>query len=585
MHQPCLPGRPSPNCVASFLDRSLAHQMVAWTGVCLLILAAPFEALQPVVRLPGQSLSSLEIVMLVAFLAWLAAIAFLGQLPRWKTPLTVPWVAVMLTGLVAASAAPIDRANALRMVGRSGLAFVVFLMTVSGVTTTERLRSVLMTAAGVGVIISVLILLEYSGNPFVLRALHLFRPGIAVVGSQIRAAGPFQYPTIASMYLEIVFALTLGLLIVSADNRRAWAVVALVGVLALVAEGIALTFTRSGFLTLTVSLFIVGVLRYRRLGFDRGVRLVAFVALIVAVEILSSRSVDALRLRMMTETQDEWYRASVDAPLTVSLQTGALAAIPVEVTNTGLITWDPALDHPFRFSYHWMTADEDRVAVWEGARTEFGAPVTPGETVTLHAKVQAPTEPGRFRLVWDVEQRDRLWFSTEPGALVVETRAIVSGPMIAPIAPSRILTFPKARLRPGRMTLWRAAARMLRAHPLVGVGPDNFRLLYGQYAGIANADPRAHSNNMYLEVVAGSGLIGGLAFLWLGWQSAKRFAAAGLGNRVTLGAGVSAAGAAIAIHGLVDAFLAFTATYILIAVTVGLAVASSAIDEPHAYRV
>ena len=75
-------------------------------------------------------------------------------------------------------------------------------------------------------------------------------------------------------------------------------------------------------------------------------------------------------------------------------------------------------------------------------------------------------------------------------------------------------------------TLWQAAGRMLMAHPVLGVGPDNFRLLYGGYAGIANPDPRVHTNNMYLEALIGGGLVAGAAFAWLCWRAAKAFATA-----------------------------------------------------------
>jgi hypothetical protein len=50
-------------------------------------------------------------------------------------------------------------------------------------------------------------------------------------------------------------------------------------------------------------------------------------------------------------------------------------------------------------------------------------------------------------------------------------------------------------------------------------------------------------------------------------------------------AGVAAASVAIAFHGLVDSFLSFTATYILIAVTLGMASASHAINQAHAHRI
>ncbi len=56
---------------------------------------------------------------------------------------------------------------------------------------------------------------------------------------------------------------------------------------------------------------------------------------------------------------------------------------------------------------------------------------------------------------------------------------------------------------------------MFAAHPLAGVGPDNFRLAYGGYLGLASTDERTHSNNMYLEMLAGGGLLVVGAFGWL----------------------------------------------------------------------
>ncbi len=282
--------------------------MVAWTGVCLLVLVAPFEALHPIVRLPGQSLTIVELALLAVLTAWLAAALLFRQRPPLRTPLTLPWVMVLLTSAVAAAVAPVDRTNAFHMVARFGLAFGVFLVTVSGISTPDRLRRVVVSAAVVGVAISVLVMLEFLGNGFVLRTLRIFRPGIAVVGSQVRAAGPFQYPTIASMYLEIVFAFTLGLLPDAVVEKRWWVVAAVIAVLAVIAEGIVLTFTRAGLLTLTAGVLLVGAIRYRRGGFDTATWAVALIGLVVAVEIVTSRSADVLRLRMTTESQDNWYR-------------------------------------------------------------------------------------------------------------------------------------------------------------------------------------------------------------------------------------------------------------------------------------
>jgi hypothetical protein len=50
-------------------------------------------------------------------------------------------------------------------------------------------------------------------------------------------------------------------------------------------------------------------------------------------------------------------------------------------------------------------------------------------------------------------------------------------------------------------------------------------------------------------------------------------------------ASLAAATLAIGLHGFVDSFLSFTATYILFAVTLGLTSASLALIRTHAHRI
>jgi hypothetical protein len=584
--------RPVP-VAASGLRSPALVSTTASVGVCVWIAAAPFELLQPVARVPGQSLSSVEAVLLAVVGAWFVAIVWTETLPGWRTPLTTPWALFLVAMSAAALAAPSARANALHMVGRFGLAFGVYLVTVSGITTVGRLRAVFSVSAAVGVIVSILAVLEFLGVPPVLRALTAFRPGVAVVGSQVRAAGPFQYPTIASMYLEILFAFVLALVLLAIDEGRPVRAAAAATAAALMAEAVTLTFTRAGLATMAGSLAIAGAWRWRLRGWDGGVKALAAIAAVIAIEVLTSHSSDAVRLRMTTEAQDDWYRASIEAPLDLELTTGGTTTIPVTLTNTGLTTWDSAAQPPCRVAYHWLFAGEDRVADFEGLRTTLSEPVPPGATVTIQARVRAPAQAGRYRLMWDLVQEGRLWFSTEPGAEIIVSRATVTGPAVAgfgsPLGSMPLPSLPTASVRPGRMKLWRAAGRMLLERPLFGVGPDNFRLLYGGYAGIANPDTRVHTNNMYLEVLAGGGLLAGAAFAWLCWRALNLF----LGSlrrgadrqTATVAAAVASAGAAIALHGVVDSFFSFTATYVLFAITLGLASASDAMTMRHADRV
>jgi O-antigen ligase/polysaccharide polymerase Wzy-like membrane protein len=412
----------------------------------------------------------------------------------------------------------------------------------------------------------------------VLQWLLAFRPGLSFVGSEVRAGGPLQYATIASMYLEIVFALGLGVLLAALDARRLPAAAAAGLGLLIVAEAITLTFTRTGLVMIAASLALVGTLRLRQRGVDRGVRVLVILSVLILGMFVTSRSTQAMWLRLTTAGQDTWYRAVVEAPAELTLATGTTTAVPLRVTNTGRLSWDSRADPPIYFSYHWLLSDADRVVVFEGVRTPFDSPVAPQTTRSVDAVVRVPLRPGQYRLAWDVVEEGRLWFSTEPGGILTSTRVAVSGPLRDAAAAFKTTPLPRPAVRPGRLFLWRAAASMLAAHPLFGVGADNFRLLYGSYSGLADADTRTHSNNMYIEVLVGGGLAAGLSLVWLLWRAARLFA-----DRVRLttaghssdGFGVAAAGAAIFLHGLVDSFLSFTPTNILIAVTLGLAAAST----------
>jgi hypothetical protein len=524
--------------------------------------------------------------MLVAFAAWGVAIVASRRIPEWRTPLTVPWTMLVAAMAAASFVSPVSRTNALHMTGRLAAAFGIYLLTVNGVTSRARLRVVLALAVAIGVVVSVLAVLEYVGARPVLAWLTAFRPGVATVGAQVRAGGPLQYPTIASMYLEVVFAFGVGLMLAELDAARTLAAAALLVAAAVIADGIILTFTRAGLITMAATLAVVGSLRVTARGYDTGARLVAALTIVVAALAATSRSAQSMWLRATTEGQESWYRAAVDAPTEIALRTGENAVVRIGVRNTGRLAWDSRADPPILLSYHWRPAGGDRFVVFDGVRTAFAAPVWPGERALVDVRVRPPRQPGRYRLEWDLVQEGRLWFSTEPGAARALSSAVVMGdaadaPPLATLAP------PKPTVRPGRFVLWRAAARMLAAHPLLGVGPDNFRLSYGAYAGVPGADPRTHSNNMYLEVLAGGGLVAGAAFAWLLWRAAGDAAAllrAPAGGAAA--AGIFAATIAIAVHATVDSFLSFAPTYVLFALTLGCASACTrGVETPLANRV
>jgi O-antigen ligase len=121
---------------------------------------------------------------------------------------------------------------------------------------------------------------------------------------------------------------------------------------------------------------------------------------------------------------------------------------------------------------------------------------------------------------------------------------------------------------PARSQLWAAALQLWRGRPLLGIGPDVFRHVYGPLLGLSSWDDRIHTNNLYLEVLVGAGILGFAAFLALigaallsGMRALASATVTPQAWWAALGCGVALA--AFLIHGLLDMFLEYTATYLL----------------------
>ena len=561
--------------VGAWRDRS---GLVAFWGTAFLFVAAPFERLHPLLVLPWQNVTTVEAAELLACGGWLAAVLLFRGRPRWRAAIARPWLLWLVVAAIAALVAPAFRVNAIKTVGRLAAGLMVLLLALNGVTSWRRLGVVVWLAAASGVIVAVLAALEYAGVPAVLRWLDGFREGVRVVGGQVRASGPLQYPTIASMYLEIAFALALGGWLAAFDQGRRPGVALLFAGLVVIAEGVVVTLTRAGLLTLGATLLLVAGWRVMGHGVDRALVGLAALAAIIVVLVFSSASIETIRLRLTTEGQNDWYRAAFLAPATLSFRAGSLNVVEVEVKNGGRMTWSPDAVPPFHLSYHWFDEAMRKVVLYDGQRARLPRALAPGETMRVRLPVRAPQRAGRYSLGWDVVQEGRLWFSTEPGARSTISAVSVTGTPPTGVVPNEgtWTPLPAQAVRIGRPGLWRIALRLFAAHPLLGLGPDNFRLSYAPYTESMRGDPRVTSNNMYLEILTGTGAIGLTVFAWLVWragQTVRDVRRHLVGPAGSLYAGVGAAAFAIALHGAVDSFLTLTPTYLAISLTLGLVAA------------
>jgi hypothetical protein len=276
----------------------------------------------------------------------------------------------------------------------------------------------------------------------------------------------------------------------------------------------------------------------------------------------------ALRLRFWQ--QRSWYGTVVEPTpdtdqVPAQMTPGSEITVGLTITNTGALTWPAGGKKPVQISYHWMADDGRTLLVLEGQRTNLTQDVPSDATVQVMASVKAPERPGRYVIWWDLVHEGVTWFS-DAGAPGYRQRVAV-GTTVS----SRRGSMPRTSLNLNvydefsRQKLWYAGFLAFRDHPLLGLGPDNFRRAYGRYLGREQTDDRLHANNFYIEVLSTLGIAGFAAFVWLIVALARTARRAGTlpTNRVLV-FGLSAALAAYLVHGTLDYFLEFTPTYALL---------------------
>jgi hypothetical protein len=246
-------------------------------------------------------------------------------------------------------------------------------------------------------------------------------------------------------------------------------------------------------------------------------------------------------------------------------QPNANDVVPLQIRNTDVSRWPSSGASRVAVSYRWWDIKTQSFIQEPGPPLVSLLPhrIEPAETVDISAAIRTPAQPGSYILVLELFSRDFYWFSRtglKPALLLVDieekvqrltgqtdlstyynwekTQAERAG---KPLSESLTAALP-------RQALWRAAISMFREHPL-GVGPDNFRLRYGPYLGAMNWNTRVHSNNLYVELLTGSGALGFLAFVMM------------IVVRPWSAAASSVAVAVFLIHGLVDTFLMATPVY------------------------
>lgn len=525
---------------------------------------------------PWLALTDDKLVLLLALGAWLLLGAQALPTPaEWRALL--PSLVLLLVALAAARFAPEFGDDALRFVWRLAAAAFVLLLVVRLGRQPGRLRGLLwgiVLGAGISGLLGIA---EAASWPLFGPILAIFKVAPTRVGGELRVSASFQYATIAAMYFEMATPLAI---VLAASTPRRWLRLAAMAVAAVCTANVVLSLTRAGILTLGVIFALLLLTAWFRRGLSRVVlpTLLSAGVLLAGVAMLAARD-PVFDMRLLTESDADWYGAAYSAPASLRLAAGQSASIALDVRNEGRMVWSTSETHPFVLGYRWLTADGQGVLAVPPGEVALTRNVAPGETIHLQTSVLVPAlPPGAYRLDWGMLQRDVLQFY-ERGWPDAETNVDIQ-PAASGVSDAMPLISPRddaeAPWVVGRLELWSAALRLVQTRPLLGVGPDNFRHLYGAQLGLQTWDERVQANNLYLELLVDVGVLGLAAFLWLivvPLRSATRaFKSPGDVDTVVV-LGLALGVVAFMIHGLLDSFLAFTSTALLLWMLLGMLLA------------
>lgn len=536
-----------------------------------------FEWIDPLFGIGPLVFTNVEGVALSAIVLWFSSHLVALRPVRFPGPLLLPgllWLTVLSLSTILA---PAFRDMALLFTGRFISGMLIGLVTFNLANTrTRRITLIIALTSGV-TIVAMLGLMELLELRPVVTWLEGFKIAPTRVGGELRVSSTLGYANITAMVLEmgVPLLVVLGLL---ARRVILW-VLAASGIVIILATHI-LTLSRAGFFALLVAFMLMVLAGWRRGQMKVVVAASASALLLVVIMGLVLLANPTARLRLATQDEVNWYRVRYDAPESLLAQAGWQLEVPVRLTNTGERAWTVTGGDFFSLSYHLLDASGELVN-YDGARTFLPADVMPGETVAVRALVLAPADPGIYTVEWDMVQETVTWFSGRETPTFASELIVTAGgpienlPELRPPIDQRL-----NYISPGRTQLWPAAWRLAVDHPLFGVGPDNFRWSYGPYAGLTNWNTDIHANNLYLEWLTGTGLIGFLAFIWFSWRLAHlglaQLRCYQIEGDWLISLGLVAGLATWYVHGFFDYFYEFTPTYIAFWLLVGFLAATPA---------
>ena len=96
-----------------------------------------------------------------------------------------------------------------------------------------------------------------------------------------------------------------------------------------------------------------------------------------------------------------------------NMEPGATADVRLSVRNSGALTWQTGGQQSVVMGYRWLTPDNQPVQGWQDIRSPLPKQVGFADTLTMTARLNAPTIPGHYALIWDLYLEGQGWFSDQ----------------------------------------------------------------------------------------------------------------------------------------------------------------------------
>lgn len=497
-------------------------------GAGLAVIFSAFEAREPLFELAFTKVTTSEaaaLVFLVTLAMW-AAGGIKDFLSRRALDLAV--LMFVVSNLISVVVSQ-DRTASFRYTLRMALVAVVYLG-ISRLPARRRSHLVVAGATSITVIIVVLVgLLEsYSPGLAWTRVLKVFQEGVTTFGngSIVRISSTLPFSTLLSAYLElclplfIVFGIWFSGRAAGATSRRLLFAGTLAGMTAIITAQL-LTFTRTGYAVLPLSLFSGAVLG-SIYGYGRRVWGMFATGLVLMVVIFGFAAGIDNRLEARlggSEVQSERSAEYALLETPGGLKTGEQSAAPIRLKNTGSATWEPGGERETNLTYRWLSYPDGAEQDVPYMVTNLPYPVAPGMEVDVRADFNMPSEPGRYVLVFDMVAVRATWYSAvgaPPLVIPVEFAPDGSGGVYEIRESAAVFNAGGAGTEtPPRSQLWQAAVKAWASHPLLGLGPDQFRLHYHEYFEDMKPDERFRTHNIFLESLATTGVVGFAAMVYL----------------------------------------------------------------------